>query len=116
MQAAALTTREGSATFKLCSCASVEQWWCRPGGDEHVCIFCCLQIVAAVREGRRVWDNLRKILLFNLPVNFAQGGSICEYWNRQHTQQCTYLGAHLTGFGMQTGRTLFVCCFGAVHA
>jgi magnesium-transporting ATPase (P-type) len=37
-----------------------------------------LQIVAAVREGRRVWDNLRKILLFNLPVNFAQGGSICE--------------------------------------
>jgi magnesium-transporting ATPase (P-type) len=24
-------------------------------------------IVAAVREGRRVWDNLRKILLFNLP-------------------------------------------------
>jgi hypothetical protein len=38
----------------------------------------CLQIVAAVREGRRVWDNLRKILLFNLPVNFAQGGSICE--------------------------------------
>jgi len=35
-------------------------------------------IVAAVREGRRVWDNLRKILLFNLPVNFAQGGSI--FW------------------------------------
>lgn len=37
-----------------------------------------LQIVAAVREGRRVWDNLRKILLFNLPVNFAQGTSI--FW------------------------------------
>eukprot|EP00775_Hariotina_reticulata_P004052 gene4052-4299_t len=35
-------------------------------------------IVTAVREGRRVWDNLRKILLFNLPVNFAQGGSI--FW------------------------------------
>ncbi|WIA10648.1 hypothetical protein OEZ85_010828 [Tetradesmus obliquus] len=35
-------------------------------------------IVAAVREGRRVWDNLRKILLFNLPVNFAQGTSI--FW------------------------------------
>jgi P-type E1-E2 ATPase len=33
-------------------------------------------IVAAVREGRRVWDNLRKILIFNLPVNFAQGTSI----------------------------------------
>jgi P-type E1-E2 ATPase len=33
-------------------------------------------IVAAVREGRRVWDNLRKILLFNLPVNFAQGMSV----------------------------------------
>lgn len=26
-----------------------------------------------------MWDNLRKILLFNLPVNFAQGGSICEW-------------------------------------
>jgi magnesium-transporting ATPase (P-type) len=24
-------------------------------------------IVTAVKEGRRVWDNLRKILLFNLP-------------------------------------------------
>ncbi|KAF8062005.1 calcium-transporting ATPase 1 [Scenedesmus sp. PABB004] len=35
-------------------------------------------IVMAVKEGRRVWDNLRKILLFNLPVNFAQGGSI--FW------------------------------------
>lgn len=30
-------------------------------------------IVAAVREGRRVWDNLRKILILTLPVNFAQG-------------------------------------------
>ena len=29
-------------------------------------------IVAAVREGRRVWDNIRKILIFNLPVNLAQ--------------------------------------------
>jgi hypothetical protein len=26
----------------------------------------------------QVWDNLRKILLFNLPVNFAQGTSI--FW------------------------------------
>ncbi|KIY92432.1 hypothetical protein MNEG_15531 [Monoraphidium neglectum] len=33
-------------------------------------------IVAAVREGRRVWDNIRKILVFNLPVNLAQGFSI----------------------------------------
>ena len=33
-------------------------------------------IVAAVKEGRRVWDNLRKVLIFNLPVNFAQGFSI----------------------------------------
>jgi potassium/sodium efflux P-type ATPase len=33
-------------------------------------------IVAAVKEGRRVWDNLKKIVLFNLPVNFAQGGCI----------------------------------------
>ena len=30
-------------------------------------------IISAVREGRRVWDNLRKILVFNLPVNLAQG-------------------------------------------
>lgn len=30
-------------------------------------------IIAAVKEGRRVWDNLRKILLFTLPTNFAQG-------------------------------------------
>lgn len=33
-------------------------------------------IIAAVREGRRVWDNLRKILIFNLPVNLAQGLSV----------------------------------------
>jgi magnesium-transporting ATPase (P-type) len=30
-------------------------------------------IVEAVREGRRVWDNLRKIFLYNLPTSFAQG-------------------------------------------
>lgn len=30
-------------------------------------------IISAVKEGRRVWDNLRKILIFNLPVNLAQG-------------------------------------------
>uniref|UniRef100_A0A7S2SBA4 Cation-transporting P-type ATPase N-terminal domain-containing protein n=5 Tax=Sar TaxID=2698737 RepID=A0A7S2SBA4_9STRA len=30
-------------------------------------------IVTAVREGRVVWDNLRKVLLFNTPVNNAQG-------------------------------------------
>ena len=33
-------------------------------------------IVLAVREGRRVWDNLVKILLYNMPVNFAQGFSV----------------------------------------
>lgn len=33
-------------------------------------------IVAAVKEGRRVWDNIRKILVFNLPVNLAQGTSV----------------------------------------
>lgn len=36
-------------------------------------------IVMAVEEGRRVWDNLRKILIFNLPVNIAQGTSI--FWS-----------------------------------
>ncbi|CAB9500556.1 Sodium/potassium-transporting ATPase subunit alpha [Seminavis robusta] len=30
-------------------------------------------IVAAVREGRVVWDNLRKILFVNTPINNAQG-------------------------------------------
>jgi len=30
-------------------------------------------IVEAVREGRRVWDNLQKIFLYNLPTNFSQG-------------------------------------------
>jgi len=33
-------------------------------------------IVKAVREGRRVWDNLVKILLYNMPVNLAQGLSV----------------------------------------
>jgi magnesium-transporting ATPase (P-type) len=34
--------------------------------------------VVAIKEGRRVWDNLRKLLIFNLPVNFAQGFTI--FW------------------------------------
>ena len=33
-------------------------------------------IVTAVREGRVVWDNLRKILLINTPINNAQGMSV----------------------------------------
>lgn len=33
-------------------------------------------IVAAVREGRTVWDNLRKILFVNTPINNAQGLSV----------------------------------------
>jgi magnesium-transporting ATPase (P-type) len=33
-------------------------------------------IVFAVQEGRRVWDNLVKVLLYNMPVNFAQGLSV----------------------------------------
>jgi len=33
-------------------------------------------IVVAVREGRVVWDNLRKILLVNTPINNAQGMSV----------------------------------------
>jgi magnesium-transporting ATPase (P-type) len=36
-----------------------------------------VKFICLVRH-RRVWDNLRKILLFNLPVNFAQGTSI--FW------------------------------------
>ena len=30
-------------------------------------------IITAVREGRSVWDNLRKVLLVNTPINNAQG-------------------------------------------
>jgi magnesium-transporting ATPase (P-type) len=30
-------------------------------------------IVFAVEEGRRVWDNLVKVLFFSMPTNFAQG-------------------------------------------
>jgi magnesium-transporting ATPase (P-type) len=33
-------------------------------------------IIAAVKEGRRVWDNIRKLILFNMPVNLAQGTSV----------------------------------------
>jgi magnesium-transporting ATPase (P-type) len=33
-------------------------------------------IVAAVREGRVVWDNLRKVLFVNTPINNAQGLSV----------------------------------------
>jgi magnesium-transporting ATPase (P-type) len=33
-------------------------------------------IVIAVKEGRVVWDNLRKVLLINTPINNAQGMSV----------------------------------------
>jgi magnesium-transporting ATPase (P-type) len=33
-------------------------------------------IVGAVREGRVVWDNLRKVLFINTPINNAQGMSV----------------------------------------
>mmetsp|Transcript_11679 Transcript_11679/g.16556 ORF Transcript_11679/g.16556 Transcript_11679/m.16556 type:complete len:1117 (-) Transcript_11679:392-3742(-) len=33
-------------------------------------------IVLAVREGRVVWDNLRKVLVVNTPINNAQGMSV----------------------------------------
>jgi magnesium-transporting ATPase (P-type) len=33
-------------------------------------------IIVAVREGRVVWDNLRKVLLVNTPINNAQGLSV----------------------------------------
>lgn len=33
-------------------------------------------IIVAVREGRVVWDNLRKVLLINTPINNAQGMSV----------------------------------------
>ncbi|CAJ1959112.1 unnamed protein product [Cylindrotheca closterium] len=33
-------------------------------------------IMVAVREGRVVWDNLRKVLLVNTPINNAQGMSV----------------------------------------
>merc|ERR1712038_2104233 len=33
-------------------------------------------IVSAVKEGRVVWDNLRKVLMINTPINNAQGMSV----------------------------------------
>jgi magnesium-transporting ATPase (P-type) len=33
-------------------------------------------IVSAIREGRVVWDDLRKVLLVNTPINNAQGMSV----------------------------------------
>merc|ERR1719413_283026 len=33
-------------------------------------------ILVAVREGRVVWDNLRKVLMINTPINNAQGLSV----------------------------------------
>lgn len=33
-------------------------------------------IVTAVKEGRVVWDNLRKVLMINTPINNAQGMSV----------------------------------------
>jgi magnesium-transporting ATPase (P-type) len=33
-------------------------------------------IISAVREGRVVWDDLRKVLLVNTPINNAQGMSV----------------------------------------
>eukprot|EP00557_Chaetoceros_sp_GSL56_P006939 CAMPEP_0176499750 /NCGR_PEP_ID=MMETSP0200_2-20121128/13114_1 /TAXON_ID=947934 /ORGANISM="Chaetoceros sp., Strain GSL56" /LENGTH=1087 /DNA_ID=CAMNT_0017898231 /DNA_START=79 /DNA_END=3342 /DNA_ORIENTATION=- len=33
-------------------------------------------IVTAVKEGRTVWDNLRKVLYINTPINNAQGMSV----------------------------------------
>jgi len=33
-------------------------------------------IIVAIKEGRAVWDNLRKVLLFNQPVNNAQGMTV----------------------------------------
>merc|ERR1711884_197243 len=36
-------------------------------------------IVTAVREGRVVWDNLRKVLMVNTPINNAQGLSVLSY-------------------------------------
>merc|ERR1719444_238440 len=35
-----------------------------------------IRIVNAVKEGRVVWDNLRKVLLVNTPINNAQGLSV----------------------------------------
>jgi magnesium-transporting ATPase (P-type) len=33
-------------------------------------------IITAVRQGRVVWDNLRKVLMINTPINNAQGISV----------------------------------------
>ena len=35
-----------------------------------------IEQVVAVKEGRTVWDNLRKVLLINTPINNSQGFSV----------------------------------------
>jgi hypothetical protein len=37
---------------------------------------CSTHHTQAVEQGRRVWANIRKILVFNMPVNLAQGTSV----------------------------------------
>ncbi len=63
-------------------------------------------IVAAVREGRRVWDNLRKILVFNLPSNFAQG--TCIMWGYVLGFDAPVLTAMQVGFW--TSSPFLLCC------
>ena len=41
-----------------------------------LCFCFCFHQITAVREGRVVWDNLRKVLLVNTPINNAQGMSV----------------------------------------
>jgi magnesium-transporting ATPase (P-type) len=64
-------------------------------------------IVVAVREGRVVWDNLRKVLMVNTPINNAQGlsvlfGIICGLRNTTLTSiqvlYCNLICAVTLGF------------------
>ena len=64
-------------------------------------------IIVAVREGRVVWDNLRKVLLVNTPINNAQGlsvlfGLICGMQNTPLTSiqvlYCNLICAVTLGF------------------
>jgi P-type E1-E2 ATPase len=73
-------------------------------------------IVSAVREGRRVWDNLVKILLYNMPVNFAQGLSVFfAYVLRMETVPLTAIQVlYVNMITSVTMGLMYVCMYGSV--
>lgn len=67
-------------------------------------------IVVAVREGRVVWDNLRKILLVNTPINNAQGMSVL------FALACGLKNSPLTAIQVLYSNLICACTLGFVCA